>query len=81
MPLPLGVTVIDESVRLFGRIFAHVQQKHRLQILQHFAECGRQARNVERKQAVQTNVFAALVTALKVGIITGGVLLIKLEQR
>uniref|UniRef100_A0A669CSW4 HEAT repeat-containing protein 5B n=1 Tax=Oreochromis niloticus TaxID=8128 RepID=A0A669CSW4_ORENI len=37
-PLPLGVSVIDASVALFGVVFPHVSFKHRLQMLDHFAE-------------------------------------------
>lgn len=32
-PLPLGVSVIDASVALFGVVFPHVSYKHRLQML------------------------------------------------
>uniref|UniRef100_A0AAY4EME0 HEAT repeat-containing protein 5B n=1 Tax=Denticeps clupeoides TaxID=299321 RepID=A0AAY4EME0_9TELE len=57
-PLPLGVSVIDASVALFGVVFPHVSFKHRLQMLDHFAECIRQAKGV-RQQAVQLNIFTA----------------------
>uniref|UniRef100_A0AAY4EL99 HEAT repeat-containing protein 5B n=1 Tax=Denticeps clupeoides TaxID=299321 RepID=A0AAY4EL99_9TELE len=64
-PLPLGVSVIDASVALFGVVFPHVSFKHRLQMLDHFAECIRQAKGV-RQQAVQLNIFTAVLSALKV---------------
>lgn len=32
-PLPLGVSVIDASVALFGVVFPHVSFKHRSQVL------------------------------------------------
>ena len=41
-PLPLGVAVIDQSVTLFGLVFPRVANKHRLQMLNHFAECIKQ---------------------------------------
>uniref|UniRef100_A0A674CE49 HEAT repeat-containing protein 5B n=1 Tax=Salmo trutta TaxID=8032 RepID=A0A674CE49_SALTR len=54
-PLPLGVSVIDASVALFGVV---------LQMLDHFAECIKQAKGV-RQQAVQLNIFTAVLSALK----------------
>ncbi|XP_019382460.1 PREDICTED: HEAT repeat-containing protein 5B isoform X3 [Gavialis gangeticus] len=63
-PLPLGVSVIDASVALFGVVFPHVSYKHRLQMLDHFAECVKQAKGV-RQQAVQLNIFTAVLSALK----------------
>ncbi|XP_035216852.1 HEAT repeat-containing protein 5B-like isoform X2 [Stegodyphus dumicola] len=63
-PLPLGVAVIDMSVVLFGLIFPAVAFKHRLQMLEHFSECIRQAK-ATRQEAVQINIFTALLNALK----------------
>uniref|UniRef100_A0A8C5ETH7 HEAT repeat-containing protein 5B n=1 Tax=Gouania willdenowi TaxID=441366 RepID=A0A8C5ETH7_GOUWI len=63
-PLPLGVSVIDASVALFGVVFPHVSFKHRLQMLDHFAECIKQAKGL-RQQAVQLNIFTAVLSALK----------------
>ncbi|XP_050406917.2 HEAT repeat-containing protein 5B isoform X1 [Patella vulgata] len=63
-PLPLGVAVIDSSVKLYGLIFPRVAFKHRLQMLQHFNECIKQAKSV-RQQAVQMNIFSAVLCALK----------------
>ncbi|GLH08860.1 HEAT repeat-containing protein 5B [Gryllus bimaculatus] len=63
-PLPLGVAVIDMSVTLFGQIFPHVANKHRLQMLDHFAECIRHAKSA-RQEAVQLNVFTAVLSGLK----------------
>ncbi|XP_032821133.2 HEAT repeat-containing protein 5B isoform X4 [Petromyzon marinus] len=63
-PLPLGVSVIDASVALFGVVFPHVSFKHRLQMLEHFAECIKQAKGI-RQQAVQLNIFTAVLSALK----------------
>lgn len=63
-PLPLGVAVIDMSVLLFGQIFPRVANKHRLQILEHFTECIKQSKST-RQEAVQMNVFTALLSGLK----------------
>ncbi|XP_067680006.1 HEAT repeat-containing protein 5B-like isoform X1 [Haliotis asinina] len=63
-PLPLGVAVIDSSVRLYGFIFPRVAHKHRYQMLNHFNECIKQAKS-SRQQAVQMNIFTAVLCALK----------------
>lgn len=63
-PLPLGVAVIDQSITLFGLIFARSANKHRITMFNHFAECIRQAKS-SRQEAVQMNVFAALLSGLK----------------
>ncbi|XP_074651872.1 HEAT repeat-containing protein 5B-like [Tubulanus polymorphus] len=63
-PLPLGVAVIDRSVRLYGAVFPRVAHKHRLQMLEHFGECIKQAKSA-RQQAVQINIFTAVLCALK----------------
>lgn len=63
-PLPLGVAVIDASVILFGCVFPRVANKHRLQMLEHFAECMKATKSC-RADAVTLNVFAALLAGLK----------------
>ncbi|XP_063929374.1 HEAT repeat-containing protein 5B isoform X4 [Zophobas morio] len=63
-PLPLGVAVIDMSVLLFGQIFPRVANKHRVQMIDHFAECIKHAKS-SRQEAVQMNVFTALLSGLK----------------
>lgn len=63
-PMPLGVAVIDKSVTLFGLIFPHVANKHRIQMFDHFAECIKHAKS-SRQEAVQMNIFAALLSGLK----------------
>lgn len=74
-PLPLGVAVIDASIVLFGHVFPRVLQKHRLQLLHHFEDSIKQAKT---RQAVQTNIFGALLAALraiaevKIGLGNGG---------
>lgn len=42
-----------------------------LQMLDHFAECVKQAKGV-RQQAVQLNIFTAVLSALKVPLLPGG---------
>nr|CAB3252346.1 HEAT repeat-containing protein 5B-like [Phallusia mammillata] len=65
-PLPLGVSVIDAAIALFGIAFPHVAMKHRLQMLKHFDDCAKQAeKNQQRHRAIQMNVFTALICALK----------------
>ena len=66
-PLPLGVVVIDESIKLFGAVFPFVALKHRSQLLTHFAECIRQAKS-SRQQAIQTNILTAFLFSLKAGL-------------
>ncbi|XP_073980275.1 HEAT repeat-containing protein 5B isoform X3 [Rhodnius prolixus] len=63
-PLPLGVAVIDSSVTLFGCVFPRTNNKHRLQIIEHFCECMKSAKS-SRADALSLNVFAALLAALK----------------
>lgn len=62
--MPLGVAVIDMSVTLFGLIFPRVANKHRIQMFDHFAECIKHAKS-SRQEAVQMNIFAALLSGLK----------------
>ncbi|XP_037925116.1 HEAT repeat-containing protein 5B isoform X5 [Hermetia illucens] len=63
-PLPLGVAVIDMSIQLFGLIFPRVANKHRIQMLEHFSECIKQAKS-SRQEAVQMNIFTAILSGLK----------------
>ena len=62
-PLPLGVAVIDGAITLFGHVFPRVLHKHRMQLLVHFEESIKQSKG--GRQAVLTNVFAALLAALR----------------
>ena len=66
-PLPLGVAVIDSSVGLYGQVFPRVAYKHRLQMLEHFSECIKSAKS-SRQQAVQINIFTAVLCSLKVNV-------------
>jgi len=63
-PLPLGVSVIDASILLYGAMFLRVPNKHRLNMLQHFIETIKQSKG-PRQEAVQVNIFTAVLTALK----------------
>ena len=60
----MGVAVIDMSVSLFGQIFPRVANKHRLQILDHFAEHIKQAKPI-KQEAIQMNVFTAVLSGFK----------------
>ena len=35
-PLPLGVSVVDAAIVVFGLVFPRAAHKHRLQMLDHF---------------------------------------------
>ncbi|CAH2054635.1 unnamed protein product, partial [Iphiclides podalirius] len=61
---PLGVAVIDASVALFPQIFARAANKHRQQMLEHFAECIKMSKGA-RQEAIQINVYTALLLALR----------------
>ncbi|CAL4124932.1 unnamed protein product, partial [Meganyctiphanes norvegica] len=63
-PLPLGVAVIDASLVLFGQMFPLVANKHRLKMLNLFGDMIRAAKS-QRQEAVQTNIFTAMLSALK----------------
>ncbi|CAG0891768.1 unnamed protein product [Cyprideis torosa] len=62
-PLPLGVAVIDSAVLLFGHLFPGIPGKQKLQVLLQFNEAISSAKSV-RQEAVQMNVFAALLVSL-----------------
>ena len=68
--LPLGVAVIDAAIQLYGLMYPKVPNKHRLQMLLHFSDCiQKQATtkaNVACKQALQINIFTAVLGSLKV---------------
>ncbi|XP_013165823.1 PREDICTED: HEAT repeat-containing protein 5B [Papilio xuthus] len=61
---PLGVAVIDASVLLFPQIFSRAANKHRQQMLEHFAECIKMSKGA-RQEAIQINVYTALLLALR----------------
>ena len=70
-PLPLGVSVVDQSIVVFGVIFPRVAQKHRLQMLEHFSEHLKQHQGNKRggsvaaAEAIQMNIFTAVLSSLK----------------
>ena len=53
------------SMRVQGWFHSSVPSVRRLQMLDHFAECIKQAKGI-RQQAVQLNIFTAVLSALKV---------------
>ena len=57
------IYVFRDPFYTFGSTFLFVER--RLQMLEHFAECIKQAKGV-RQQAVQLNIFTAVLSALKV---------------
>ena len=63
-PPPLGVSVIDISIQVFGKIFPRAAQKHRLQMLNHFNDCIRTAKT-NKLEVLQINIFTALLSGLK----------------
>jgi hypothetical protein len=63
--LPLGVSVVDSAVVLFGHVFPHCSPKHKGQLIAHFTDCLKQAK-AQRQEAITINVFAGLLLALKV---------------
>ena len=63
-PLPLGVTIIDNSCRLYGHVFKLVHNKHREQMFSHFSELVKNSKAV-RQEAVTMNILTAIYFALK----------------
>ena len=63
-PPPLGVSVIDLSIVVFGRTFPQAANKHRLQMLNHFTECLKTAK-ASRLEELQLNIMTALLSGLK----------------
>lgn len=64
VPLPLGVSVVDASIELFGKLYPHISTKHRQQLIEHFAECLKVTKYA-RKDAVLINMFCAFLCAMK----------------
>ena len=67
--LPLGVAVIDASIKLFGIMYPKIPNKHRLQIILHFIDYIQKQptskSNAASKQALQINIFTAVLGSLK----------------
>ena len=64
-PLPLGVSVVDQSIIVFGRVFPRAAPKHRHQILNYFTERLKSAKAGKQLEVLQTNIFAALLCGLR----------------
>ncbi|KAL1239845.1 HEAT repeat-containing protein 5B [Trichinella spiralis] len=62
--LPLSTALVDASVMLFGHVFPYVQSKHRVQMMEHFADCIKQLKGA-KQATVQGNVVLALIWSLK----------------
>lgn len=62
--MPLGISVIDASVTLFGLIFPRVANKHRIQMIDHFNDQIKYSKSC-RCDAISTNIFASLLAGLK----------------
>ena len=66
-PLPLGVMVVDSAVRLFGKVFPFLGDKHKLQLLSHFNEtiktgiCSSQVL-VSLERCILLNLYFSLAT-------------------
>ncbi|XP_051478321.1 HEAT repeat-containing protein 5A isoform X3 [Apus apus] len=63
-PLPPVLSVISAATRLFGVMFSHVAESHRLQVLEQLLNSIKQTKG-SRQQIVQLNVVSALSTSLK----------------
>lgn len=64
VPLPLGVSVIDAAIELFGLLYPHISTKHRTQLIEHFVECLKVTK-YNRKEAVLVNIFCGVLCALR----------------
>lgn len=62
--LPLGISVIDASIILYGQIYAKISNKYRLQMLNHFHDLLKTAKSTN-KQALLTNITTAVYWSLK----------------
>ncbi|VDO12287.1 unnamed protein product [Rodentolepis nana] len=63
-PPVLASQVIEAAIDLFGLVFPFVSTRHRIQMLEHFTECIRVSK-AARQEAIQVNIFAALLCALR----------------
>ncbi|KAJ7406069.1 hypothetical protein WISP_136143 [Willisornis vidua] len=63
-PLPPALSVISAAARLFGVMFSHIAESHRLQVLEQLLNAIKQTKG-SRQQIVQLHVVAALSTSLK----------------
>ncbi|VDK22361.1 unnamed protein product [Anisakis simplex] len=51
-PLPASTAVIDAAITVYGRLYPLVPSKHKMQITEHFAECIKSTKHLNRQQAV-----------------------------
>ncbi|XP_019471251.1 HEAT repeat-containing protein 5A isoform X4 [Meleagris gallopavo] len=63
-PLPPTLSVIGAAAGLFGVIFCHIAETHRLQVLEQLLNSIKQTKG-SRQQIVQLNVVSAFSTSLK----------------
>ncbi|XP_066853344.1 HEAT repeat-containing protein 5A isoform X7 [Anser cygnoides] len=63
-PLPPVLSVVSAATRLFGVIFSHIGETHRLQVLEQLLNSIKQTKG-SRQQIVQLNVVSAFSTSLK----------------
>ncbi|NWR15542.1 HTR5A protein, partial [Emberiza fucata] len=63
-PLPPALSVISASSRLFGVMFSHITESHRLQVLEQLLNSIKQTKG-SRQQIVQLHVVSAFSTSLK----------------
>jgi hypothetical protein len=71
--LPLGVSVIDAAIQLYGLMYPKIPNKHRLQILNHFIDLIQKQNSAANskvtsttRQALQINIFTAVLGKLAV---------------
>ncbi|NXI27107.1 HTR5A protein, partial [Sterrhoptilus dennistouni] len=63
-PLPPALSVIHAATRLFGVMFSHITESHRLQVLEQLLNSIKQTKG-SRQQIVQLHVVSAFSTSLK----------------
>ncbi|KAI1237778.1 HEAT repeat-containing protein 5A, partial [Lamprotornis superbus] len=63
-PLPPALSVINAATRLFGVMFSHITESHRLQVLEQLLNSIKQTKG-SRQQIVQLHVVSAFSTSLK----------------
>ena len=66
--MPLGIAVVDASIIVFGLVFPRAAVKHRAQMLEHFTQHLKVNQNQsqnQRAEAVNANIYAAVLASLK----------------
>lgn len=68
-PMPLGIAVVDASIIVFGLVFPRAAVKHRAQMLEHFTQHLKVNQNQSgqnlRAEAINANIYAAVLASLK----------------